>query len=130
MNYDWRVSDVCLRVMYNEIHKYMNLVFGDSGTLQPSSYGRLFTNVADFAQRHELLSISTPNGNCKIFKPRIWFKFCLLINTLSFGTETEKNCMLVSSNFIRASLLSHVTVSDISESISVTAYRQLSNSDK
>ena len=71
MNYDWRVSDVCLRVMYNEIHKYMNLVFGDSGTLQPSSYGRLFTNVADFAQRHELLSISTPNGNCKIFKPRI-----------------------------------------------------------
>jgi len=32
MNYDWRVSDVCLRVMHNEIHKYTNLVFGDSGT--------------------------------------------------------------------------------------------------
>jgi hypothetical protein len=32
MNYDWGVSDVLLRVMHSEIHKYMNLVFNASGT--------------------------------------------------------------------------------------------------
>lgn len=136
LNNGLRVSDVWLRVKHNVIYKYMNLVFDASSQRKPQTHSNtvvtndclpvLLTSQTDM----DCSLFRPPYDNCKTIKQRIWFKFYLLINNISIGVETENICVLVSSNFIRASLLSLVNVSDISESLSVTAYRRLSDSDK